>query len=225
VGTGALRYAAQRLGLIVVFGALLFAAAGTWVWPRAWAYLIAVAVLECMTLAVLAWRAPRMLNQRGSIGAGVKPFDRVFVALWLLLSLGTPVVAGLDMRAGTATLPWVWFEVGLVALVPAAFFGLWAMATNEHFEQFVRIQTERGHRVVSTGPYRFVRHPGYLGAIVGALATPLMLGSPWTFVPAGLAAALFVVRTALEDRTLRAELDGYAAYAQRTRFRLVPGVW
>jgi len=135
------------------------------------------------------------------------------------------VVAGLDVRAGTATLPWVWFDVGVGLLVSAGIFGLWAMVTNEHFEQFVRIQTERGHRVVSSGPYRFVRHPGYVSAILGALATPLILGSARTFVPAGLVALLFVVRTALEDRTLRRELEGYSDYAQRTRYRLLPGAW
>ena len=148
------------------------------------------------------------------------------MALWLLLSVAAPVVAGLDAgRVGRPSLSWAWFALGLAVLVPATVFATWAMLENEHFEQLVRIQTDRGHRVVSTGPYRFVRHPGYLGAIVGAFVTPLMLGSVWTFVPAGLIAALFVVRTQLEDRTLRRELAGYAEYAQRTRFRLVPGIW
>jgi protein-S-isoprenylcysteine O-methyltransferase Ste14 len=110
-------------------------------------------------------------------------------------------------------------------LVPASLFGDWAMVENEHFEQFVRIQHDRDQRVVTTGPYRFVRHPGYLGAVLGALVTPLLLGSAWTFVPAGLVAALFVVRTGLEDRTLRAGLSGYDEYARQTRFRLVPWIW
>ena len=145
--------------------------------------------------------------------------------LWLLLALVTPIVAGLDLRFRGSALPGFWFPVGCAALVPAALFADWAMLENEHFEQFVRIQTDRGHRVVTTGPYRFVRHPGYLGAIIGALVTPLLLGSAWTFVPAGLVALLFVIRTQLEDRTLRRELRGYAEYAARTRFRLVPGVW
>jgi len=99
------------------------------------------------------------------------------------------------------------------------------MLENEYFEQFVRIQEERGHRVVTTGPYRFVRHPGYLAAILGALATPLMLGSAWTFVPAGLLGLLFVVRTYLEDETLQRELDGYKEYSEGTQFRLLPFLW
>jgi protein-S-isoprenylcysteine O-methyltransferase Ste14 len=145
--------------------------------------------------------------------------------LWLTLGVVTPVVAGLDVRFGWSPLPWAAFFAGLAVLVPASLFGDWAMVENEHFEQFVRIQHERDQRVVTTGPYRLVRHPGYLGAVLGALATPLLLGSAWTFVPAGLVAALFVVRTSLEDRALRAGLSGYEDYARRTRFRLVPWLW
>jgi len=122
-------------------------------------------------------------------------------------------------------LPGSLFFVGLGVMVLASSFATWAMLENPHFEQFVRIQRERGHRVVTTGPYRFVRHPGYLAAILGALATPLMLGSAWTFIPAGMVAALFGIRTYLEDDTLRRELDGYEEYSKRTRFRLLPLLW
>ena len=221
-----MRYVAQRLGLLLIFACMLFGSAGQLDWPRGWAYLLAVCLLEVITLTLLAALAPETLNQRGAFQSGVKPFDRAFAALWLVLALCTPVVAGLDaVRFRCSTLPWSLFAVGLTVLLLASPFGTWAMLENEHFEQFVRIQEERGHRAVTTGPYRFVRHPGYLGAILGALATPLMLGSAWTFVPAGLVALLFVVRTHLEDQTLRRELQGYEEYAKRTRFRLLPLVW
>jgi len=220
------RYIAQRLGLLLVFAFLLFWSAGRWDWSRGWAYLAVVLSTEVCSLALLAARAPETLNQRGSEHAGIKPFDRVFAVLWLILALVTPVVGGLDaVRFGWSSLPWSLFGVGLIVLVLASAFATWAMLENEYFEQFVRIQEDRGHRVVTTGPYHFVRHPGYLGAILGALATPPMLGSSWTFVPAGLIVVLFVVRTHLEDKTLRAELPGYQEYAQRTRFRLVPFLW
>ena len=101
----------------------------------------------------------------------------------------------------------------------------WSMASNAFFSTVVRIQDDRGHAVASGGPYRFVRHPGYVAAILFYLVTPLMLGSVWTFIPSVLMVLLFVVRTALEDRTLREELDGYWEYAQRVRYRLLPGVW
>ena len=101
----------------------------------------------------------------------------------------------------------------------------WAMLANPFFEKTVRIQEERGHHVATGGPYRFVRHPGYVAFILMGFALPLGVGSAWALVPAGLNAALIVARTALEDRTLRRELPGYAEYAQRTRYRLLPGVW
>jgi protein-S-isoprenylcysteine O-methyltransferase Ste14 len=220
-----MRYAAQRTALLALFAVLLFGAAGRLTWPRGWGYVLAVLLLEVVTLVLLAVRAPETLRRRGRSGAGVERFDRGFAVLWLTLGVATPVVAGLDVRFGWSQLPWSAFFVGLAILVPASLFGDWAMVENEHFEQFVRIQHDRDQRVVTTGPYRAVRHPGYLGAVLGALATPLLLGSAWTFVPAGLVAVLFVVRTGLEDRTLRAGLAGYEEYARRTRFRLVPWVW
>jgi protein-S-isoprenylcysteine O-methyltransferase Ste14 len=102
----------------------------------------------------------------------------------------------------------------------------WAMAVNTHFEKTVRIQHDRGHRVIDSGPYRIVRHPGYLGAILGfTLAAPLLLGSWWSFVPAVAAVVCLIIRTSLEDRTLQNELDGYKDYAQNVRYRLLPGLW
>jgi protein-S-isoprenylcysteine O-methyltransferase Ste14 len=223
---GGARYVAQRLGLLLIFACILFGAAGSLAWPRGWAYLAAVLAVEGGTLALLAARAPETLSQRGTGHSGVKTFDRVFGVGWLTLALATPLIAGLDaVRLQASSLPWSLFWLGLAVLLPASALGAWAMLENEHFEQFVRIQHERRHRVVSTGPYRYVRHPGYLAAMLGALMTPLMLGSAWTFVPAGLVALLFAVRTRLEDATLRQELDGYEEYARRTRFRLVPFVW
>jgi protein-S-isoprenylcysteine O-methyltransferase Ste14 len=102
---------------------------------------------------------------------------------------------------------------------------MWAMGANAFFSEAVRIQEERGHTVVTDGPYRYVRHPGYVGAILALFATPLLLGSLWALIPAGLATIGYVVRTALEDKTLQEELDGYTEYAQQTRYRLLPGVW
>ncbi len=101
----------------------------------------------------------------------------------------------------------------------------WATGSNAFFSLTVRIQKERGQAVVEGGPYRFVRHPSYVGGILFELAAPIMLGSWWALIPGGLDAVLFVIRTALEDKTLQAELDGYPAYTERTRYRLVPGVW
>lgn len=113
----------------------------------------------------------------------------------------------------------------LVCLAPTMIIGIWAMVENEHFEQFVRIQTDRNHRVVTTGPYKIVRHPGYLAGILGTLAGPLMLGSVWSIIPACLIVVLFVWRTAREDRILIKELEGYLQYTEQTPYRLIPFVW
>jgi protein-S-isoprenylcysteine O-methyltransferase Ste14 len=221
-----MRYVFGRVFSTALFGLLLFASAGRADWSRAWVYLGVVLLGELLTAAILAAVNPVILEKRGRMAADAKSYDRVFVALWLILALVTPVVAGLDVgRSGDASVPLAGMYVGLVVMLLAYLLGAWAMAVNEHFELLVRIQTDRGHRVVSSGPYRIVRHPGYLAAIVGALTSPLILGSLWAFAPVVAGALLFTVRTALEDRTLRAELAGYQEYAARTRHRLLPGIW
>jgi protein-S-isoprenylcysteine O-methyltransferase Ste14 len=226
VGRRGMRYVAQRLGLLLVFALVLFGSAGRLDWPRAWGFLVLTLLLEGGSLTVLGILAPETLNQRGTFGPGVTAFDRVFAVVWLGLSMGSAAVAGLDaVRFGWSKLPIYLFYVGGAVVCLAFALGTWAMLENRHFEQLVRIQEERGHRVVTSGPYRIVRHPGYLGTIVGTLATPAMLGSAWMFVPAGLLAILFVVRTHLEDQFLRRELSGYEEYTARTRFRLVPMIW
>jgi protein-S-isoprenylcysteine O-methyltransferase Ste14 len=147
----------------------------------------------------------------------------------LLLALFGPgmlLVAGLDERLGwlPAMSPAVRWAGGIVMCLGYGLFS-WGMAENQFFSSMVRIQGERGHAVCSTGPYRFVRHPGYIGVIVYSLAAPLLLGSAWAYIPAVLTAGVVVVRTVLEDGTLRKELEGYSEYAQKVRYRLIPGVW
>jgi protein-S-isoprenylcysteine O-methyltransferase Ste14 len=211
---------------VLVFAIILFAAAGKLSWFLGWVYVLYALLLEVGTLVVLAKRAPETLNYRGTWRAGVKTYDKVFAVAWVLLSIFvTPFVAGIDERFRLFPGSMVALLVGITLLTLSTVFSVWAMIENEHFEQFMRIQEERSHRVVSSGPYRIVRHPGYAGAILGALSIPLILGSWWMYAPAGGVALLFVVRTALEDRTLRDELDGYEAYMCQTRYRLFPGVW
>ncbi|MGB2907278.1 MAG: isoprenylcysteine carboxylmethyltransferase family protein [Candidatus Aminicenantaceae bacterium] len=135
------------------------------------------------------------------------------------------VIAGLDKRFGWGSLSPLWSPVGLILVVLGSVPSAWAISLNPHFEPTVRIQEERGHRVISTGPYRYVRHPGYLSAILTSTATPLLLGTPWAFLPVGAIIVVLVIRTALEDRVLRRELTGYREYAQRVRWRLFPGIW
>ena len=109
----------------------------------------------------------------------------------------------------------------VLGFIPVA----WSMGTNPHLETTVRIQKDRGHKVATTGPYNIVRHPMYLGGILQSLSIPLFLGSAWTLIPAGIQVVLLVIRTTYEDRTLQDELEGYKDYSQKTRYRLMPGVW
>lgn len=224
---GAARYYLARAFMTALFGAFLFAAAGRLDWERGWLYLAIVFFAETLSEAVVFMLNPEVLNQRGSLmREGTKPFDRAFVVLWPVVALATAAVAGLDAgRYGWTSLPaeTVWFAVVVTALAYAI--GTWAMVVNSYFEPTVRIQHERGHRTVTSGPYRFVRHPGYVATILGGLAAPLLLGSAWMFVPTAGIVLLFVVRTALEDATLRRELPGYREYSEETRHRLLPGVW
>jgi protein-S-isoprenylcysteine O-methyltransferase Ste14 len=135
-------------------------------------------------------------------------------------------VAGLDaVRFGWAPLPLWAIYPGLVLFAVGASLVTWCASVNPHLERTVRIQTDREHRVITEGPYRFLRHPMYAGVILGNLAAPLILGSSWAFAVAFYDIALFTWRAALEDRTLRAELPGYAEFAQQTRYRLLPGLW
>jgi protein-S-isoprenylcysteine O-methyltransferase Ste14 len=211
----------------LVFAALLFVPAGRLDWTLGWAYLGLVLAYASATWACLArWNA-ELIERRMRFGRGTKTWDKVWAVLYAPVMLAIYVVAGLEARDGVSSLPatpaaWL---LGLVLFGAGSALLTWSMVVNPFFEKTVRIQTDRGHRVIDDGPYARVRHPGYAGFAGWILGTPLLLASAWAFVPAVLAVGGLVVRTVLEDRTLQVELPGYAEYAARVRFRLVPGLW
>jgi protein-S-isoprenylcysteine O-methyltransferase Ste14 len=207
----------------LILAAILFIASGRLDWVWAWAYLgVGVGILV-INASVLS---PELIAERGQIKEDTKGWDKVLGAFIVIPTLGTVIVAGLDKRFEWS--PQLALAIQVIALV---FYALaqglftWAMASNKFFSGTVRIQEERGHAVATGGPYQYVRHPGYVGYIMSWIATSLTLGSLWALIPAGLVMGLMVVRTALEDRTLLEELDGYQDYAARVRYRLLPGVW
>jgi protein-S-isoprenylcysteine O-methyltransferase Ste14 len=211
---------------LAVWAALLFASAGRLDYPRGWICLGAYVAVAAVTGVLAHRRNPGVIAARGRSGPGVKRFDRVVTAIYVVLLFATPVVAGLDaVRFGWSAMPPAMLWPGLALYVAGAVPVVWAMAANPFLERMVRIQQDRDHRVVRSGPYRFVRHPMYVGILLQAAALPLILGSWWTFAPAAATWVLFAFRTALEDRTLRNELDGYEDYTRQTRYRLLPGVW
>lgn len=207
--------------------AAVFVSAGRINWLRGWVC-VATNVI-CMTAAgfVVRRRNPGLIETRSKWRhKGTKSFDKVMLAIYLPLTFFQPIVAGLDVvRFRWSAMPFWTLYLGIllyaVAIIPIT----WVMIVNPFAEPSVRIQTDRGHIVVSSGPYRFVRHPLYLGAIVMYPSTALVLGSMWALAVAALLGVLMVVRTALEDRTLRRELPGYEAFTAVTRYRLVPGLW
>lgn len=200
-------------------------AAGTFVWPGFGLYLGVLAAGLTIHRVYVARHNPELLARRRRIGAGTKPWDVIWnLAFWPLM-IAIPVVAGLGLRFGWTMMPAELRSVGIVLLAGGLALSGWAMSVNPHFEGTVRIQTEIEHRVIDSGPYRALRHPGYAGLILWAWATPFMLLSWAALAPAGVVVGWIVLRTALEDRLLRRELAGYSAYCTRTRYRLLPGVW
>ncbi len=219
----------RHIGMVIVLCAPLFLGAGTTNWDWAWVYSIVTLIGWLVLSLILARVNPELLNTRGkrmSALKGTKRWDWIIMTFYPILMLATPLVAGLDYRYGwSSPTPTIVKLIGVAVLV-ASFIPLtWAMAVNRFFEGTVRIQTNRGHQVTSSGPYQYVRHPGYVGVILSFIAVPLTVGTAVAWIPALLGVALYFVRTALEDRTLRAELPGYADFARHTRFRLIPGIW
>lgn len=218
--------------LLRAWNALVFAAWATvpflvagFGWRRGWLHVAALATAVTTQGRYVARRNPALRARRSRIRVGTKRWDLWWNALLWPSLASVAVTAALDARGGGSPLP-SWTCLLGVALLAAGFaLSAAAMAANPFFEGVVRIQHEVGHRTIEDGPYRRVRHPGYAGLVLWALATPLLLGSARAFVPALATAAWVVLRTALEDALLRRELPGYTAYARRVKQRLVPGLW
>jgi protein-S-isoprenylcysteine O-methyltransferase Ste14 len=221
---------AARVGTVAFFvvlqAVILFLAAGRLTWTWAWVYLGIALVSMAINGTFLLRTSPETIAERGRPQA-TQGWDKVVGGLWaLVLYLLLPLVAGLDMRFGwTPALSAAWNVAGAVVLAAGLELGGWAMIANAYFSTAVRIQSDRGQTVCNSGPYRFVRHPGYVGFILQSLGTPLLLGSLWALVPGLVAVLLMVIRTAFEDRFLQVELPGYREYSRQVRYRLLPGVW
>ena len=220
------RYAIRETMGIVVMGVALFWPAGTINWWQAWGALVIMALWSAGTAVAILQRNPELLADRLGPRKGAKSWDLAIMSLLGGIQLARYIVAGLDHRYGWSG------EFPLTAQMAALAAGslgyalmVWSTAVNAFFSQIVRIQTEKGHRVVTSGPYNYLRHPGYFGALVFELTVAILLGSWWAFGISLINAALLLVRTSLEDRTLQNELAGYSDYAKKVRYRLIPRVW
>jgi len=206
--------------------ALLFVPAGTLHWPEAWLLLLLYLAAVSGVLIWMKIRAPDLLKERMSRNKEIKSWDKIIMTAYSFLLIILLAVAGLDaVRFGWSEVPLVLKALGFFGYIPALVFAFWAMRENAYASDVVRIQDDRGHTVCTTGPYRFIRHPMYVGVVLFILCFPLCLGSLYSFIPALLIIILFIIRTSLEDKTLQKELPGYKEYTQKVRYRLLPGVW
>ncbi len=202
-----------------------FFAAGTLHWSRGWIWIGLAAFSVAVILGVARVKNPALVRTRLNSKAPSMPFDRVFALLYMLSALAFLVVCGWDARWGWSQLSVRWLYAGLALHLAALVLLTAVAAANPFLESTVRIQSERGHVAVSSGPYAIVRHPMYLALIVMYPAWALVFGSLWALIPAACVVLLFVFRTIHEDRALRLELPGYEDYTRRTRRRLIPGLW
>ncbi|MBN1336282.1 MAG: isoprenylcysteine carboxylmethyltransferase family protein [Deltaproteobacteria bacterium] len=216
----------RQIGVMVVVIALtLFLSAGRLDWPEAWVFLILYVGSVLVGGTWMVRRHPEVVNERGRSDSSTKPFDRVFAPFYASVGLAQYVVAGLDARFFGSAVP-LWARVlGSVGLVVSMASVFWAMAHNPFLATTVRIRSDQGHRVATTGPYRIVRHPMYAGNLLFSWTPAFCLGSWWALLPTLVSALLLILRTRLEDRALLRELPGYADYARTVPHRLVPGLW
>ena len=211
---------------ILFFFAVLFIPAGRLDRVEGWAFLLA---FLAGAVVILIWgllRAPDLMEERRKMAGDATGWDKAILGAHTVLLIAVLVVAGLDAcRFGWSSTPMILRVPAWLGLVAVFLLVWWSLASNPFASRLVRIQKERGHRVATSGPYRYVRHPMYVGVILCAFCIPVLLGSWWALIPGALWAMLFVGRTALEDRMLKNELEGYREYAERVRYRLLPLVW
>jgi len=224
---GIIRWIIVSIVFLVLIGLSLFLSAGTIQWPAGWGYILIAAGIQLLDAIVLIPISPDLLAERSRPQAGAKKWDQLLSRLMATIGpLIIWIVSGLDYRFGWSPDFPVWVVIISATLVfVGGMIALWSMATNRFFIGMVRIQEERGHKVIKSGPYQYVRHPGYLGSLLFIFFTPLMLGSLWGLIPALLTCGVVFLRTHLEDQMLRQELPGYQDYSQEVTRKLVPGIW
>lgn len=212
--------------IIGIFGGILFIAAGRINWLAAWILIIAY---FGYLLFVMIWglvNAPELLGERSRVADNVKAWDKTINRIYAILVIALLIVAGLDGGRWNWSQMSVGFQVaGFLGLILAGGIIWWTMAENAYLSRWARIQADRGQVVITSGPYRYIRHPMYAAIQLLFICLALGLGSWWALIPAGMICGLFVLRTALEDRMLQEHLPGYMEYTQRVRYRLLPGIW
>ncbi len=217
----------RTIGLACVlpaFHALVLVLAGGGFWPGLVLYLVTYAAIVALSLVTVAILNPEVLNARGTRHEDAQSWDKAVLGVHTVLMLTLLVTAGLDAgRWQWSSIPVAGTVAGMLLLAAGSAITTWALVVNRHFEPMVRLQADRAHTVVTSSPYRWVRHPGYLGMMLALVGIPLVLGSWLALIPAALDMLLLDYRARREDRFLLAQLAGYAAYAAAVTGRVIPG--
>ena len=213
----------QTILTLVFQSLILFISAGTLYWMWAWIFMLTGAIILVINFMVL----PReVIEERGRKKGNVKKWDKILTTISIIPLLGIYIISGLDYRFKWSGDLHISINIsGIVLSFLGAMLFTWSMVSNRYFSTMVRIQEERGHQVATEGPYKYVRHPGYVGYIVMVISTPLALASLYALIMSLIVSAIFIIRTALEDKTLSIELDGYKEYSKKVRYRLIPFIW
>jgi protein-S-isoprenylcysteine O-methyltransferase Ste14 len=206
--------------------AALFIPAGTFKWPEAWLFIVFYAFAGTALVTWMKKRTPDLLAERTKRKKDTKSWDKIFMVFYSIFLIVILILPGLDaVRFRWSNIPRIVKIIAFMGYIPGFAIVFWAMKENAFLSDVVRIQKDRGHTVCTTGPYKYVRHPMYVGVILIMLCFPLSLGSLYTLIPAAIIMVLFLIRTALEDKTLKEELPGYIEYSHKVRYRLIPGLW
>ena len=213
----------QVLFILILQGVIMFLSAWTIKWQWAWILIASNIFILLINLFVLPIE---VIEERGRKKENVKKWDRILTSVSIIPILGMYAVAGFDYRFyWSIDLDISIHIISLFCYFLGSMLFTWAMVSNKYFSTMVRLQTDRGHQVATGGPYRFVRHPGYVGFIITMTAVPLVLGSLFGLIVSVISVIIFIIRTAMEDKTLKAELDGYSDYSKRVKYRLIPYIW
>lgn len=216
----------QNLVFVGIMGLVLFLSAGTLAWTAAWFYLVVSLIVGLAAGLWLAWTDPDLLAERMRLKAPEQPSaDKWFMLVFLVVAVVWFVVIGLERRLRAPTMPLPLEAVGLVLYLASTLFVMWVFRENSFAAPVVKVQAERHHHVVSTGPYAFVRHPMYAGVMLYFIGTPLLIGSWWGLAMMPVFFLAFALRSRIEERTLMTGLPGYADYARSVRYRMLPGIW
>ena len=223
---GARTYLVRSFIAPILMALLFFLAAGGFDHWRAWIYYALFLILSVTISFILYRKSPELLYHRNSLKSDAKGWDKFLMPAAVLTGFHLQsIVMGLDARFQLSEIHVVFMGLGIILYILSFLLAAWAMTENQHFEANVRIQNDRNHKVISSGPYKHVRHPGYVSFILSSISIPLIVGTAFGLINAIIGCILILIRTAKEDNLLKRELAGYLDYSRKVKYKIAPGIW